>query len=675
MAYEPLHHKYRPQRFDQLVGQEAIAATLSNALRRDRIAPAYLFTGPRGTGKTSSARILARSLNCLSSEGPTPEPCGKCELCRSISAGAALDVIEIDAASNTGVDNIRDLIERSRFAPVQARWKVYVVDECHMLSTAAFNALLKTLEEPPPHVVFVLATTDPQRVLPTILSRCQRFDFRRIPMGALEGHLSWIAGEENIEISAAALHLVAQLAQGGLRDAESLLDQLSLLPPPVEPEAVWELLGAVPEQELLQLAQALVAADPLALLQGCRELLDRGREPSSVLQGLAGLLRDLCLALVAPNQLELTGFSPASRDALPPLAQGLGREKLLRWQQQLRGSEGQLRQSAQPRLWLEVLLLGLLAEPVQAVQNANPSITKVSPGTSTSPAVAVPRAEPNPGIVANTRAAANPGLVPNARAAANPGVIANDAANPPARSRSDPPQTTNSISTIGPTSSAGPAPSPPPAAGADAGANLAELWQQILASLELPSTRMLLSQQGELVRLDGQRAVVRVAPNWVAMVQSRLPLLEQAAERALGQHRQVVLETGTATIHQADAKQPPAAAKPNPATTIAPTTTSPQSSSQTAAAPPSPAGTLATPMAASPTPAPAPAAPQPGTMLTAPPAASTETSNPTNTTPASIGQLIPHQTSNGLQVQAQRLAEFFNGEVISAEDEEQTDMN
>lgn len=223
-SYQPLHHKYRPQRFDQLVGQEAIAATLGNALRTGRIAPAYLFCGPRGTGKTSSARILARSLNCIGSDGPTPEPCGVCELCTSIAAGNALDVIEIDAASNTGVDNIRELIERSRFAPVQARWKVYVVDECHMLSTAAFNALLKTLEEPPPRVVFVLATTDPQRVLATILSRCQRFDFRRIPLQALEQHLSWIAEQEQIGITPEALHVVAQRAQGdcGMRRACSI---------------------------------------------------------------------------------------------------------------------------------------------------------------------------------------------------------------------------------------------------------------------------------------------------------------------------------------------------------------------------------------------------------------------------------------------------------------------
>ncbi|MDP4946831.1 MAG: DNA polymerase III subunit gamma/tau, partial [Cyanobium sp. MAG_102] len=474
-SYQPLHHKYRPQRFDQLVGQEAIAATLSNALRTGRIAPAYLFCGPRGTGKTSSARILARSLNCIGSDGPTPEPCGVCELCTSIAAGNALDVIEIDAASNTGVDNIRELIERSRFAPVQARWKVYVVDECHMLSTAAFNALLKTLEEPPPRVVFVLATTDPQRVLATILSRCQRFDFRRIPLQALEQHLTWIAEQEQIGITPEALHVVAQRAQGGLRDAESLLDQLSLLPAPIEATAVWELLGAVPEQELLALAGALASCDPLALLEGCRELLERGREPAAVLQGLVSLLRDLVLAGTAPDRLELTSVSPQFRQALPDLARSIGKARLLQWQAQLKGSEQQLRHSVNPRLWLEVLLLGLLAEPVAAAQ----------PISAAAPAAVAP-------VLAPTVA---PAVAPVAPPAATPI----------------------------------PAPVPAPAPVSvepNSSANLPELWQQILAGLELPSTRMLLSQQARLVRLDERRAVVQVAGNWMAMVQSRLPLLE-----------------------------------------------------------------------------------------------------------------------------------------------------
>jgi DNA polymerase-3 subunit gamma/tau len=199
MTYEPLHHKYRPQTFADLVGQSAIATTLSNALISERIAPAYLFTGPRGTGKTSSVPILAKSLNCLSSDHPTPIPCGKCSVCQAIANGSALDVIEIDAASNTGVDNIREIIERSQFAPVQCRYKVYVIDECHMLSTAAFNALLKTLEEPPDRVIFVLATTDPQRVLPTIISRCQRFDYRRIALDAMVAHLQKIAQIEAIQ--------------------------------------------------------------------------------------------------------------------------------------------------------------------------------------------------------------------------------------------------------------------------------------------------------------------------------------------------------------------------------------------------------------------------------------------------------------------------------------------
>ena len=553
-SYQPLHHKYRPQRFDQLVGQEAIAATLSNALRTGRIAPAYLFCGPRGTGKTSSARILARSLNCIGSDGPTPEPCGACELCTSIAAGNALDVIEIDAASNTGVDNIRELIERSRFAPVQARWKVYVVDECHMLSTAAFNALLKTLEEPPPRVVFVLATTDPQRVLATILSRCQRFDFRRIPLQALEQHLTWIAEQEQIGITPEALHVVAQRAQGGLRDAESLLDQLSLLPAPIEATAVWELLGAVPEQELLALAGALASCDPLALLEGCRELLERGREPAAVLQGLVSLLRDLVLAGTAPDRLELTSVSPQFRQALPDLARSIGKARLLQWQAQLKGSEQQLRHSVNPRLWLEVLLLGLLAEPVAAAQ----------PISAAAPAAVAP-------VLAPAVAAA---VAPVAPPAATP-----IPAPAPAQAQAQ---------------------APPVSVEPNSSANLPELWQQILAGLELPSTRMLLSQQARLVRLDERRAVVQVAGNWMAMVQSRLPLLEAAVTKALGSPRQLTLEGGGES--SAATVTPPSAATPRPA-------------------PPPP------------TPAPTPAA-------TAPPLAAP------------------------LDDKARRLAEFFNGEIV-----------
>lgn len=609
MAYEPLHHRYRPQRFDQLVGQAPIVRTLSNAIRLKRIAPAYLFTGPRGTGKTSSARILARSLNCTSTPEPTAEPCGQCEACVAITAGNALDVIEIDAASNTGVDNIRELIERSRFAPVQLRWKVYVVDECHMLSTAAFNALLKTLEEPPPRVVFVLATTDPQRVLPTIVSRCQRFDFCRIPLEELVQHLSWISQQEQIVIAPDALRLVAQFAQGGLRDAESLLDQLSLLSPPIEAAAVWDFMGAVPEQEALELGTALANREPLPLLEITHQLFDRGHEPNAILEALTKLLRDLLVAALASDRQALTAISPASWEKATRLAQQFGRDRLLSVLRSLKGTEAQLRHSSQPRLTLEVLLAGLLAEtrqgPVAAVAPAAPAVQPPSATTDRSGtrqrSLPSPPASPTPA----------PAPVPAQTAARQP--------------------------------TAGNA------------AELDKLWQTILAQLKLPSTQAVLQQQGKVASWDGSQVVVQVQQTWLEMAKARRPLLEQAVAAALGKTAHLTL-TGTASV-EADRGQRPASTEES----------MPKPSQERVAQPPGQAAQAQTQV--KPPQASSQRRPQPGLQPQPAPSPREQHHHRREPSLPPSPEAPPGVSGTSLDATARNLANFFNGEVVDSSNE------
>ncbi len=490
--YEPLHHKYRPTSFDELVGQGPITTTLKQALLSERIAPAYIFSGPRGTGKTSSARIFAKSLNCLKSKKATTEPCGECELCKGITSGNALDIIEIDAASNTGVENIRELIERSRFAPAKARWKVYVIDECHMLSTAAFNALLKTLEEPPRQVVFILATTDPHRVLPTIISRCMRFDFRRIGMQDLETHLISIAKKEDIAIDKEAISLIAKHSQGGLRDAESLLDQVSLLPPPITQLNIINLIGAVPEEELIQLANSLINKDPNSILNICNQLIKKGKEPIAILQGIASILRDLVVMKVTNEPTNLCNISQENSKDLKDLAMSIDLEQVLNLQAKLKGSENYIRTSNQPNLWLEIHLLGMLS-----VENPKESNSEKQYSVKAR--------------ISNTSDPKNASSISENLASST-----NKKESEKASMQEEPQASQNT--------------------------NLDDIWKKVIAMLELPSTKMLLSQQAKLINLNSDSAEIEISAKWINMIQSRKNLIEDAFSKARGSSTKVYLK-------------------------------------------------------------------------------------------------------------------------------------
>ena len=592
MPYQPLHHKYRPQTFAELVGQQAIATTLTNAIATRRIAPAYLFTGPRGTGKTSSARILAKSLNCLSSEEPTPAPCGQCEVCRAIARGAALDVIEIDAASNTGVDNIREIIERAQFAPVQCRYKVYVIDECHMLSQAAFNALLKTLEEPPERVIFVLATTDPQRVLPTIISRCQRFDYRRIPIESMASHLENIAGKEKIDITDQAIALVAQIANGGLRDAQSLLDQLSLLSGTITVERVWDLVGAVPERDLLTLLQAIDSNKAEAVIEQCRNLMNRGREPLVVLQNLANFYLQLLIAKTAPNRPDMSAVTTPTWKELCEQAKQWEIDRILQAQQHLKDSEVQLKNTNQPRLWLEVTLLGLLPSAHSSGRSVKQmQVSTPAPSPRRQPSAAPP--PPTELREASRRLHRTEGLSdrkgvqmqesPDAEIdrSRKEEKITSAKANWEQNQLQPPVQPTAQTSEterhqVQPQSQQ-PEASPvedSPAPGETVSAKMpaaepvspAQIWQQVLEHIQLNATQALLRDHCHLTTFEGHLACISVKNKTLFdIAQKRLPNIEAAFEAVCNHKVKVNLKVATPGQFQETAKHQSAKQQIQPA--------------------------------------------------------------------------------------------------------------
>ena len=363
-AYRVFARKYRPTRFSELIGQEALVRTLTNALTSGRIAHAFLLSGIRGVGKTTTARLLARALNCTGPDGtggPTPEPCGACPSCRAIAEERPLDVIEMDAATRTGIDDIRELVDSVRYAPAASRYKVYIIDEVHMLSAQAFNGLLKTLEEPPPHCKFVFATTEVRKVPVTVLSRCQRFDLRRVQAPVLEGHLAWICERESVTIEPAALRLIAVAAEGSVRDSQSLLDQaVSLADGPVTALQVQDMLGLGDRRRVVELCEAVLDGAAARALERFGELYALGAEPVAVLQDLLGLAHGLsrlqsgvpvgATGLAFGPELEARLVALAERWPLPVLARA--------WQMLLKGID-EVRMAPDAVAAVEMVLLRL----------------------------------------------------------------------------------------------------------------------------------------------------------------------------------------------------------------------------------------------------------------------------------------------------------------------------
>ena len=417
MSYQVIARKYRPQRFADVVGQEHVTQTLANAITQKRIAHAYLFVGPRGTGKTTIARIFAKCLNCT--DGPKVDFRDDDPRALEITEGRCMDVLEIDGASNRGIDEVRELRETVKYVPATARFKIYIIDEVHMLTKEAFNALLKTLEEPPAHVKFMFATTEPEKVLPTILSRCQRFDLRRIPSALIVKHLLEIAGKENVQIEDAALHAIARGADGGMRDAESTLDQLiSFCGTEIAEGDVLSMFGLAARSQILSLASAVLAGETEAALRLLNDLAHQGKDIGRLVSELLGHFRNLLIFQVSKGDLRMIEVSEAEAAALKEQSAGLRADALTRMLEVLTDCEGRLRDTTSKKILVEVALLKMIeardAVSIDAVLKQIQQLRSGAPAAAR-PAKA-PAAKASPASAQSRETAPTPAPVPMATA-------------------------------------------------------------------------------------------------------------------------------------------------------------------------------------------------------------------------------------------------------------------
>ena len=527
-----LYRRHRPGSFAEVVGQQHVVRTLRNAVEQDKVHHAYLFVGSRGTGKTSMAKILARSLNC-EVDGPTITPCGTCESCVTIAAGTSMDVIEMDAASNRSVDDVRDLRERVAYAPAAGRWKVYILDEAHMLTKEAWNAFLKTLEEPPPNTVFVLATTEAHKVMATIADRCQRFDFGRPALDQIAEVVRRVAAAESIEVDDGAVSLISRSAQGSFRDALGTLDQLVAYGGShVDMDAVLEVLGVGDTDMLFQIVDAVAAEDPKAVLEGIEQMANAGRDPTQFAREMLGHLRHLLVVQTVGEVPDSFILGSADADRLRAQSSAVGAATLLRAIDELAGALTAVREGDEARLSVEVALLraarpeldpsteGLLRR-IERLEAGGGAAPGSAGGSSPAAARPAPTSAPEP---APPRAAAQPqepeADAPTATAVADPPVQAAPAPQPEAAPEAAPdvdaaPEAAGDAVVTGP--HADPvAPEASPEAPAEAAEEftlekLTRLWPAVLDELRQGSAMLSALYEGARpLALEGGGAVVRV---------------------------------------------------------------------------------------------------------------------------------------------------------------------